>query len=108
MANENESTIADETGLTEPGSPVESPVKVPATFHASFRLPDPNDELLLEDARYRARGLIYYVSAKEPKGYPVKIGRTTQSGLASRLTQLQIAMPYWMGNYALDLARPNP
>jgi hypothetical protein len=29
MVNENESTIADETGPTEPESPVESPVEVP-------------------------------------------------------------------------------
>lgn len=42
----------------------------------------PEGQLILneEERQYRARGLIYYVSTKSVKNYPVKIGRTTQGG----------------------------
>ncbi len=59
-----------------------------------FIVPEGQHILNEEERQYRARGLIYYVSTKSVKNYPVKIGRTTQGGLGSRMSQLQIAMPY--------------
>lgn len=50
-------------------------------------------------AKPKPIGVVYFISSRE-RGYPVKIGRTTNYLAAARLTQLQIGSPYQLEFFA--------
>lgn len=53
--------------------------------------------LQIAERRNKERGprsVVYFISARGPADFPVKIGITTPTGLVSRLECIQTALPY--------------